>query len=499
MSSFKHKPSKLKYLSNIKTLDEIHKNQLTKLKQKTKELPIKQEQIEIYNKQLIDLEKDTKMDYADKIKLRSTIKTHIQNLQEEVNKTKNNSELLEYISKAGELLVNYYNITSGASYNVDENTNTSLQTDDIRDISDISEISEISDISYISDISKISEKEKEKENIILNSELETSNIDNMTEIETSTGTSIGIYISEKLKLLNQLSQKTRKIKKPVKKRRIIEDTSTGKPILQFLPCDSTLNNINITNNLSNVHNIVNRATLQDKYLMLIDKNYACEKVKADKIVYCTQCFPKTEKTLFQAEGCYVCRNCGETEHIIMESEIPSHKEMANEKQKYPYKKLNHLKEKLNQFQSKESADVPEEICNIIKADLKKNRIKYEECTPPQIRIILKKYKLTAYYEHLQQIYCTISGALPITLSREIEETIINMFQHIQDSFRKHCPRVRSNFLSYSYVLNKLFKILHMNEHAKYFNLLKSKEKLREQDIIWNKICRDMNWKFYSSF
>jgi hypothetical protein len=39
----------------------------------------------------------------------------------------------------------------------------------------------------------------------------------------------------------------------------------------------------------------------------------------------------------------------------------------------------------------------------------------------------------------------------------------------------------------------------MNEHAKYFNLLKSKEKLREQDFIWKKICTDMQWKFHSSF
>ena len=127
MSSFKRKPSKLKYLSNIKTLDEIHKDQLTKLKQKTRDLPLKQEKIEACNKKLVDLEQDTEMDYAEKIKLRSTIKTQIQSLKEEVDKTKNNSELLEYISKAGELLVNYYNITSGSSYNVDENTNTSLK------------------------------------------------------------------------------------------------------------------------------------------------------------------------------------------------------------------------------------------------------------------------------------------------------------------------------------------------------------------------------------
>ena len=134
MSSFKSKPNKLKYLSNIKTLDELHKDQLSKLEQKTKDIPNKQQKIEVYNKKLVELEQNTEMDYAEKMKLKSAIKTQVQNLQEEIDKTKNNSELLEYISKAGELLVNYYNITSGSSYNVDENTNVSLQNDDITDI-----------------------------------------------------------------------------------------------------------------------------------------------------------------------------------------------------------------------------------------------------------------------------------------------------------------------------------------------------------------------------
>jgi len=131
--------------------------------------------------------------------------------------------------------------------------------------------------------------------------------------------------------------------------------------------------------------------------------------------------------------------------------------------------------------------------------LRKKKIRPENSTPSDIKSILKKNRLTSYYEHLQQIYCIISGANPITLPREVEETIINMFQAMQESFRSHCPSSRSNFLSYSYVLNKLFRILKMPEHAKYFSLLKSKEKRREQDIIWGKICRDMRWKFYPSF
>jgi hypothetical protein len=109
---------------------------------------------------------------------------------------------------------------------------------------------------------------------------------------------------------------------------------------------------------------INKATLQEQYLILTDKNYACEKIRFKKQIYCSIC--KIEKILFQSEGAYKCTKCGETEEVIMESEIPSHADLSNEKQKYPYKKINHLKEKLSQFQSKESIDVPDEICAIIK-------------------------------------------------------------------------------------------------------------------------------------
>ena len=72
-------------------------------------------------------------------------------------------------------------------------------------------------------------------------------------------------------------------------------------------------------------------------------------------------------------------------------------------------------------------------------------------------------------------------------------------QAMQEAFQRHRPDVRSNFLSYYYVLNKLFKIVGLEQHSSFFQLLKSKEKLREQDDIWEKICRDMKWNFFSSF
>lgn len=455
---FKDKSNKLKYITNVRTLDELHHNYLAKIDEQKSNLPKKRKKLMDLENELEKLEKSKELGSTNDIKIKSNLKTEIRSLQDQILNDESNTDVLDYISRVGDIVLGYYNIAN--SYDTyDTNDKNNDETNETIDSE-----TELIDITEIEQANHFPKESDQK----------------------------GIYISDKLKYLNHLSQKTRKIKKPVKKRRIVQDVMSAKSILNFFPTDNQSENSEQT-----THVFLNKATLQDKYLMLIDKSYACDKVKIEKVIYCTNC--KIEKTLFQSEGSYVCKNCGETEHIIMESEIPSHKELSNEKQKYPYKKINHLKEKLNQFQSKESADVPDNICEIIKADLRKRRINSDTFTPTDIRSILKKHKLTSYYEHLQQIYCKISGSPPISLSREIEETIINMFQTMQDSFRKHCPTNRSNFLSYSYVLNKLFKILNMYEHAKYFSLLKSKEKLREQDFIWKKICTDMGWKFHSSF
>ena len=65
-------------------------------------------------------------------------------------------------------------------------------------------------------------------------------------------------------------------------------------------------------------------------------------------------------------------------------------------------------------------------------------------------------------------------------------------------FDVNCPLDRKNFLSYSYVLYKFCELLGEDAFLKYFPLLKSKEKLYQQDQVWQKICKEMRWQFIRS-
>ena len=93
--------------------------------------------------------------------------------------------------------------------------------------------------------------------------------------------------------------------------------------------------------------------------------------------------------------------------------------------------------------------MPEKVYDIIKRDLLKRRIRWDGVGPmptlTNIMEILKHNKLTKYYNNIQQIYCSVTGAAPPTLTGKEEERIIETFQEVERSYRKYINRY--NFLA----------------------------------------------------
>nr|QBK88888.1 MAG: late transcription factor 3-like protein [Mimivirus LCMiAC01] len=119
-------------------------------------------------------------------------------------------------------------------------------------------------------------------------------------------------------------------------------------------------------------------------------------------------------------------------------------------------------------------------------------------TQTDIKRILKKLGQTKYYEHRAHILSKFNGLPPPTINRETEEKLRDMFKQIQLPFQKHKPSTRKNFLSYSFVLHKFFQLLELDDLVACFQLLKSREKLRQQDAIWKNICKELDWQFIPS-
>lgn len=166
---------------------------------------------------------------------------------------------------------------------------------------------------------------------------------------------------------------------------------------------------------------------------------------------------------------------------------------------FAYKRINHLRELLAQLQAKERSEIPHDVIAKMQAEFKKARVAtVNEVTQTKVKMYLKKLNLNKYYEHARQITNILSGKPPPVISGELYETLINMFHDIQEPFEQVCPKNRKNFFSYSYILYKFCELLGEVDMMELFPLLKSREKLYQQDCIWRDICKITGWTFHKS-
>ena len=216
----------------------------------------------------------------------------------------------------------------------------------------------------------------------------------------------------------------------------------------------------------------------------------------DEYIYntelCDKCH-KGEMIKVLHEGILLCNNCYSSTIFFVDNDKPCYKEPPKEISFYAYKRINHFREILSQFQAKESTDIPQEIIHKLKQQIKKERIELSELNNKKTKEILKKLGYNKYYEHIPFIK-DILGIKPPIMSPKLEEMLCNLFMDIQIPYSKYCPNDRVNFLNYYYTLYKLCELLGENIYLPYFPMLKDQKK-SEQDEIWKKICYELKWEF----
>ena len=212
----------------------------------------------------------------------------------------------------------------------------------------------------------------------------------------------------------------------------------------------------------------------------------CRKCGCDNMIIESSCFS-------------ICGDCGTTLTTIGE-ELTYKEEQEIEKNIiYSYKRENHFNEWISQFQGNERTSIGIEIIDKLRYEFRKQKIKdVKDITHPKVRALLKKLRLNKYYEHVPYITTILNGITPPKMDNSLEAKLRLMFSEIQLPFEKHCPKERKNFLSYSYVLYKFCELLGEDKFLPCFPLLKSKEKLKQQDKIWKSIATELNWEYIAT-
>lgn len=230
-----------------------------------------------------------------------------------------------------------------------------------------------------------------------------------------------------------------------------------------------------------------------KYLTNIDDSFLDINSFVHATDVCQYCF-KGELIPLEDEGILICNNCSRNMPYLIENDKPSYKEPPKEVCFYAYKRINHFKEIIAQFQGKETTQIPFAVIENIKQQIKKERIQLETITNHKTKEILKKLGYNKYYEHIPFIKDKL-GIKPPIMSQRLEETLFNLFMELQAPYSKFCPDDRVNFLNYYYTAYKLCELLGETQYLVHFPMLKDREKRIDQDTIWKKICEELDWEF----
>mgnify|MGYP003964033045 CR=1 FL=1 len=309
-------------------------------------------------------------------------------------------------------------------------------------------------------------------------------------------------IEDKLNIQDEIREIRKKIKElEQKKKTYLLDNS--KYIFPYFEKKKELSQGKQKNKNTILHNFFKKdknvkikmeETESDKFLININENLL--NIKNYVIDY-ESCKCGGEFIHIDYKGMVICNNCAIQKQFLIEHEKPSYKEPPKEVCFYAYKRINHFREILAQFQAKETTQIPEDVFKNIKSQIKKERISLKQMTNKKAKDILKKLGYNKYYEHIPFIKDKL-GIRPPVMSPELEDKLCNLFMEIQKPYAKHCPDDRVNFLNYYYVLYKLCELLNENKFLPFFPMLKDPVKRIEQDQIWKKICKELHWEFIST-
>jgi hypothetical protein len=342
--------------------------------------------------------------------------------------------------------------------------------------------------------------------VILDYKCEIYNFKKRLENEKDT-----LFIEEKLELKDKILELKETIKDTQHKKKeylldnskyIFEYFENKKNISTGAKSQTVVNKSKLVNNFfkikEEVNNEINLIQKDNNNIVLkYLSNVSDDFLDINNFVYqtdiCQVCY-KGELIPLEEEGIMVCNMCSRSIPYLIENEKPSYKEPPKEVCFYAYKRINHFKEILAQFQGKETTQIPIDVIENIKLQIKKERIELAQITNAKTKEILKKLSYNKYYEHIPFIKDKL-GIKPPIMSQELEETLCNFFVELQAPYSKFCPDDRVNFLNYYYTAYKLCELLGEDKYLEHFPMLKDPEKRMEQDVIWKKICQELDWEF----
>jgi hypothetical protein len=242
------------------------------------------------------------------------------------------------------------------------------------------------------------------------------------------------------------------------------------------------------------HGVAGAAAYMDKIVVHLDTNeLRCKN--------CGQPYYHNETT---------CEQCGQedvTRNIDSHSLPPpfSHKGVPSgitpEAPKTGYVRRPFFIDHLNRLTGRIKREIPDDVYTLVYTEAKKRN--YTQLNRQQVRNILAACRRADMYDCDIFIAFQFNGVPPPEFSGDQLNTLISMFEDVEDAFAK-CPmeiKRRDSMIGYYYLIYKFCHLLSWDEYLPYIQMPK-KPTYQMYDRIWQWIClnrtKEPLWTYYKT-
>jgi len=256
------------------------------------------------------------------------------------------------------------------------------------------------------------------------------------------------------------------------------------------------------NNEKEINDIKNHLiSIANKYIEIDN-----EKEQEEEQEICPNC---KNSEFIEQEYDYICTSCGITRHKSFNNYSFNDVERVSYSQKYKYKKINHFKDTIRQFQGIQNKYIEEKVINDLKTALEKDKIidysksnPYYKLTKDHLRIYLDHTNHNKYYEDINLIYSHFTGKKCPTIHEPLYNKLLEDFDKLVQIFIelssvKNEKIERTNFLNSQYVLYQLLKKNNYACNENDFALPKSIKCRVDQEKIYIMLCDKLHWSYVS--
>lgn len=203
--------------------------------------------------------------------------------------------------------------------------------------------------------------------------------------------------------------------------------------------------------------------------------------------FCNNCQTVVDPVRVQ-EIYNVCPQCGECE--INNVYVPTYapKNEFYRKHGQAYKRIAYFEALLTRVQAHHCFVIDRETQDIIKAKMNGDR------SVQNLKKILKEMQMTKFYKccyALMRILWNQNQQTPLSF-KECDQ-LKGLFRQIQMPYEKYKIETRMNFMSYAFVIQKLFHLIGRDDLLGMLSLPKNIYLIYQHELIWAAIADELGW------